>query len=79
MEYLIGFLIFYFGAMVGFLLRTWIGSRSRYDGVILVTKEDHKTLYSLELDEYPEAITLKKKVVFKVDASQLEDLDRIQN
>jgi nitrogen regulatory protein PII-like uncharacterized protein len=79
MEYLIGILIFYLGGMTGFFLRAWLGSRSRYDGVIFVTKEDHKTLYSLVLEEYPDAITLKKEVVFKVDASQIEDLDRKQN
>jgi hypothetical protein len=41
-----------------------------------VTHKEEKTLYSLELEEYPESIQFKKTVVFKVDSS---DDSREQN
>ena len=34
-----------------------------------------KTLYSLELADYPETLEFKKEVVFKVDASDSSDRD----
>jgi hypothetical protein len=68
-------LVFSFGLWIGFLLRAWIAHRERYSGTILITHSEEKTLYSLELDEYPESIELKKQVVFKVDASDV-DLNR---
>jgi hypothetical protein len=44
-------------------------------GTILVTKDHEKTVYSLELNDYPEKIEFRKEVVFKVDASEI-DLNR---
>lgn len=66
---------FYFGAFLGFILHWWLHKRTSYSGTIFVTKEDEKTLYSLELSEYPEMIQFQKELVFKVDASELE-IDR---
>ena len=45
-------------------------SHSRYGGTIYVTRTAKKTLYSLELRDYPEELVFKKVVVFKVDASE---------
>ncbi len=68
-------LTFYTGAMVGFFIRHWLQSKTDYDGKIVVTHENHRTLYSLELEDYPEKIEFKKEIILKVDASE-ESLDR---
>jgi hypothetical protein len=65
-------LIFYAGGVVGFLLRWWLESRRNYSGTIYVTHEDKKTLYSLELEDYPEKLVFEKEVVFKVDTSKID-------
>lgn len=62
-------LVFYAGAFIGFLIRAWIAYRASYTGVIHIHDDKEKTVYSLELNEYPEEIRFKKEVVFKVDAS----------
>jgi hypothetical protein len=59
------------GITIGILLEKWRAHRNRYSGTILVTESEEKTLYSLELDEYPENLKFKKEVVFKVDASEI--------
>jgi len=46
---------------------------SPYTGVILVSKEEGKTLYSLILEDYPEKIELQKHVLFKVLEESEED------
>lgn len=50
---------------------------SKYSGTIYITHDERqeKTLYSLELDDYPESIEFKKEVVFKVEASDSPDRD----
>ena len=63
------------GFSIGYTVKSWVGSRTTASGTIYVTEEHHKTLYSLELLEYPETIKFKKQVVFKVDASEA-DLNR---
>lgn len=65
-------LVFSFGLWIGFLLRAWIAHREQYSGTIHITHSEKKTLYSLELDEYPESIEFKKQIVFRVDASEVE-------
>ena len=59
------------GIVIGILLEKWRAQRNRYSGTILVTESEEKTLYSLELDEYPENLKFKKEVVFKVDSSEI--------
>jgi hypothetical protein len=66
---------FIVGFMVGFAVKRWLTHRKAYVGTILISHEDEKTLYSLELDDYPEKIALKKEVVFKVDTTP-DTLDR---
>jgi hypothetical protein len=61
--------------MIGFAVKRWHTHRKTYVGTILISHEDEKTLYSLELDDYPEKIALKKEVVFKVDTTP-DTLDR---
>jgi hypothetical protein len=68
-------LAYVFGLWIGFLIRAWIAHRQSYSGTIFITHSEEKTLYSLELNEYPESIELKKHIVFKVDASEV-DLNR---
>jgi hypothetical protein len=58
------------GIVIGILFEKWKSHRGRYSGTILVTESEEKTLYSLELDEYPEQLKFKKEVVFRVDASE---------
>lgn len=65
-----GIFIFWVGMIAGFLLLRWKLYRERdYSGVIHVSHDEltEKTVYSLELDEYPEKLEFKKVVVFKVD------------
>lgn len=62
------------GILIGFLFRAWLVHR-HYDGKIVVTQELYKTVYSLELDDYPDTIQFKKEVILKVDASD-ESLNR---
>jgi hypothetical protein len=69
---LISFIV---GFTVGFAVKRWLTHRKTYVGTILISHEDEKTLYSLELDDYPEKIALNKEVVFKVDTTP-ENLDR---
>jgi hypothetical protein len=68
-------LVFYIGLFIGFLLRVVLGRWKSYDGKIVVTHDRHRTLYSLELEDYPDKIEFKKEVILKVDASD-ENLNR---
>lgn len=54
---------------MGFLLKTLFVRKVDYSGTILVSHDEEKTLYSLELNENPEGIEFKRQVVFKVSAS----------
>ena len=70
MEILIYVLIFLAGVSIGFLVKKGVFSKnSRHSGTILVSKDEGKLTYSLELDENPEELQFKKEVVFKVNAS----------
>ena len=75
MTILYGVLIYILGFLVGFLVKTWLYRRTSYTGVMHIIDSEEKTVYSLELNEYPEEIRFKKEVVFKVDAPT-ENLDR---
>jgi hypothetical protein len=72
---LIGIGVFYAGLFMGMWIRTWLFSRTSYSGTIYITHEDEKTLYSLELEDYPESIAFRKEVVFKIDTSE-ENVNR---
>jgi hypothetical protein len=76
MGYLWYILVFIAGSWAGFMLKHWLHYRHSYDGKIVVTHENHKTLYSLELEDYPEKIEFKKEIILKVDASDDESLNR---
>jgi hypothetical protein len=62
-------LVFWTGVIAGFLVQGWLGYRRSYDGKIVVTHPDNRTLYSLELEDYPEKIEFKKEIILKVDSS----------
>lgn len=68
-------LVFWVGIVAGFFLHYWLRYRHSYDGKIVVTHDRHRTLYSLELEDYPDKIEFKKEVILKVDASD-ESLNR---
>jgi len=61
---------FILGLLIGIgttlLITYFLNRRIKYSGNIIVTKPPGKTLYSLELDDDPENIEFKKKVIFKV-------------
>lgn len=68
MEILWFFLVFYLGLFLGFCLRSWLGRRFKhYSGTMLVSHNEEKTVYTLELNDYPDELRFKKEVVFKVD------------
>lgn len=67
-------LSFYVGLFMGFFLKSWLAYRSSYSGVIHVTKGREKTVYSLELNDYPDEIAFKKEIVFKVDTTEAEQI-----
>lgn len=75
MTILYGVLIWTGGLIVGFLLRVWIGKVTGYTGTIFVSRDAQKTVYTLELEEYPDEIRFKKEVVFKVDATGWVHID----
>lgn len=52
------------GFSVGYLLKGTLTRKS--SGVIYVSHHEEKTLYSLELGDYPETLQFKKQIVFKV-------------
>lgn len=58
------------GFMGGFLLKVLLSRRTNYSGILVITKHEEKTIYSLELDENPDDFEFKKKVVFKVQTSE---------
>jgi hypothetical protein len=61
-------IILFIGIFIGVAFRSWLYSRTHYIGIIRVTKDAEKTLYSLELDDSPEILGKKKKAVFRVDS-----------
>jgi hypothetical protein len=69
------FLFLWLGIFIGFFLHGVLGRLSSYDGTIIVTHNRNKTLYTLELEDYPDKIEFKKEVILKVDASD-ENLNR---
>lgn len=70
-------LVLHIGVAMGYCIRELIAHRFRnYDGVIRVTELENKTLYSLELEDDPEKIATQKELVFRVDVSDVENLDR---
>lgn len=70
MIYLIACVIFYVGFQAGHFFHKWQMRKDGYSGVMLVTKTDEKTLYSLELWDLPEMLEFKKEVIFKIQPSE---------
>jgi hypothetical protein len=68
----VGFL--FIGIALGYL-SCKLSAKAKASGTIYVTQGQGKTVYTLELDDYPETLVFKKKVIFKVDASQSQDRD----
>lgn len=63
---------FLVGVAVGALIKTWLVRHSSSRGILYVITRNDKTLYSLELEDYPESIRFKKTVIFKVEESDRE-------
>jgi hypothetical protein len=68
---LIGVGIFAIGFFSGYLTNKRLLIRES-SGTIVVNRDNlrEKTVYSLELDDYPEKLEFKKVVIFKVDTSE---------
>lgn len=59
--------VFICGVFAGVFISKLVGHKNKYSGDIVVTKTNEgRTLYSLELNDYPEKIEFKKEVIFKV-------------
>lgn len=72
MDILMWIAIFMLGFSLGYLVKILMTNRISTSGIIRVTHSEEKTLYSLELNEYPDAIDFKDRVVFKVERSEEE-------
>jgi hypothetical protein len=78
MEIIAYIIVFWIAFVLGFLVKGWLDARFRhYSGTILVStnEAEEKTLYSLELDDYPERLKFEREVVFKIETSE-ESSDR---
>lgn len=76
MNILYGLLIYSLGLYMGFLTHVLLLRRTSQVGTIFITETDAKRVYTLELEDYPDEIRFKNKVVFKVDASDLDQSNR---
>ena len=66
-QWLIYFLIFWGGVQVGFLLHAFLRYRfTQYSGIMYITHQDDKKLYSLELYETVEDLDNRTSITFKV-------------
>ena len=66
-QWLIYFLIFWGGVQVGLLVYAFLQHLfTNYSGVMHITHEDDKKLYSLELYETVEDLDNKTSITFKV-------------
>lgn len=67
MQLLIYGLIFWAGIIVGIAIKAWLNYKfAGYAGMMVVEREEGKTVYSLVLDDYPEKLEFKKRVIFRV-------------
>jgi hypothetical protein len=67
------------GIIAGFMLHHWLRSMQSFDGVMRVTRNEEKTVYSLELHEDPDMLAFKPEVIFKVITDLKIDPHREQN
>lgn len=72
---LFAILIFNFGILIGLLLKSWLAKEKAYSGTIIVSKDEGKLIYSLELNDNPEKLQYNDEVLFKIDSSGV-DLSR---
>lgn len=74
-QWLIYLLIFWAGVQVGVLLKAFLHGRFKsYSGVMVVTHEDDKKLYSLELFEAVEDLDKRTEITFKVVSPEEESV-----
>jgi hypothetical protein len=52
--------------VLGYEICKLIEYKNGYDGNIVVSSGEEKIIYSLELNEDPEPLQFKKKVIFKI-------------
>lgn len=66
-QWIIYGLILWFGILVGYALHIWVRSRiETFSGAMVITEEDDKRLYSLELYEAVEDLDHRHEIRFKV-------------
>jgi hypothetical protein len=59
--------------VVGYFLGWWVHNERAYGGFIVVTKDEGRTLYSLELLSDPEELEFEKQILFKIKAPEGPD------
>lgn len=64
--------IFFVGMLCGSILKHLYFNKGDYVGTIRMIGTRDKALYNLELDTNPEMMMYQKRVIFKVDASELD-------
>jgi hypothetical protein len=60
------FLIFVGGITFGSFL-SWLRRKRTRSGIMYISQAGERTLYSLELEDFPETLAFKKEVVFQVN------------
>jgi hypothetical protein len=75
LAFISGFIVFIAGFLFGYMMRNFLRNARYYVGVIKVTREENRILYSLEFDEDPSELEKMNEVVFKVETSE-ESSDR---
>jgi hypothetical protein len=65
-EILLIILAFNLGIFSGYICRVFIVRKAGYSGIILVTEDEERKIFSLELNEDPEVLEDRDEVIFKV-------------
>lgn len=63
---IIAFVVFIAGFILGYVVRFGLSRAKKYAGVLRVTKEEDKRVYSLEIVGDPSDLEFEDEIVFKV-------------
>lgn len=69
---IIGLFFFWLGGLIGIFLGVWLRKRKDYDGVVVITGDHEKALYSIELAEDPRMLVFEREILLKVDTTGLD-------
>lgn len=65
-EILLLILVFIIGVLSGYICRVFIVRKAGYAGIILVTEDEEKKIFSLELNQDPDDLEDRDEVIFRV-------------